>query len=174
MSAKDGKVLEDYDIIYADQTIQADRDAHTKARRKSAEAKGRSTDEANKKLDEITFDPTIPYNNIPGDILHMITAMQALESAYEATTWRVGGPEFRADCARLDDWAKTLKGKLPGRVAAPNFTELPAKNAGKDEVRAFVVEKLGEAVAELKAGGRHAMAEELEKDFPGEYKGTVW
>ncbi|KAK1072954.1 hypothetical protein LTR12_001552 [Friedmanniomyces endolithicus] len=163
MSAKDGKLLKDYDVLYPDQTIEAEREA---ARRKANKNKPPATLTPTKKPEPIFLDPKIPNNDIPADVVHMITAMQAMEAAYQATAWRIGDPEFRADCTRMDDWTKTLKGILPGVVTAPNFTELPAKGAGKEEVHAFVVGRIKEAVGELKAGGRHALAEELQREFP--------
>ncbi|KAK1081059.1 hypothetical protein LTR33_005004 [Friedmanniomyces endolithicus] len=163
MSAKDGKLLKDYDVLYPDQTIEADREA---ARRKANKNKPPATLSPVKKPETIFLDPTIPNNDIPADVVHIITAMQAMEAAYQATTWRIGDPEFRADCTRMSDWTKTLKGILPGVVTAPNFTELPAKGAGKEEVHAFVVARIKEALGELKEGGRHALAEELEREFP--------
>jgi len=163
MSAKDGKLLKDYDVLYPSPAIEADREA---ARRKATKNKPPATLSPPKPPPTLFLDPTLPNNDIPADVVHMIAAMQAMEAAYQSTTWRIGDPEFRADCTRMDDWAKTIKGKLPGVVTSPNFTELPAKDAGKEVVHGFVVGRIKEAVGELKAGGRHALAEELEREFP--------
>ncbi|KAK5744199.1 hypothetical protein LTR17_002229 [Elasticomyces elasticus] len=163
-NAQDGKLLEGYDVIFYNKKIKND----LIAARKKAGIKQTpfASKVANDRLLDTTFDMLSPNSDIPQDIKHMITAMQALDSAHIAATRPNAGTGLEEIRVKLGEWTKILRQEVPGEIVSPDFTDMPETTAGRYALYKFVQGKLKEAVAELKDGNRPNLADELERAFP--------
>ncbi|KAK4909371.1 hypothetical protein LTR49_021883 [Elasticomyces elasticus] len=157
-NAQDGKLLEEYDVLFYNKKIKNDLIA---ARKKAGIKQSRFASKvANDRLPDTTFDLLSPNSDIPQDIKHMITAMQALDSAHIAATRPNAGAGLEEIRVKLGEWTTILRQEVPGEVVSPNFTDMPETTAGR-----FVQVKLKEAVVKLKDGNRPSLADELERAF---------
>ncbi|KAK5678592.1 hypothetical protein LTS10_009036 [Elasticomyces elasticus] len=163
-NAQDGKLLEGYDVIFYNKKIKNDLIA---ARKKAGIKQSPFASKvANDRLPDTTFDLLSPNSDIPQDIKHMITAMQALDSAHIGATRPNAGTGLGEVRVQLGEWTAILRQEVPGEVISPNFTDMPESTAGRYALSKFVQVKLKEAVAELKDGNRPSLADELERAFP--------
>ncbi|KAK4895301.1 hypothetical protein LTR27_006644 [Elasticomyces elasticus] len=169
-NARDGKLLEQYDVLFYNKQIKNDLIA---ARKKAGIKQSPFASKvANDRLPDTIFDLLSPNSDIPQDIKHMITSMQALDSAHIAATRPNAGTGLEEVRVKLGEWTKILRQEVPGEVVSPNFTDMPESTAGRYALYGFVQGKLKEAVAELKDGNRPSLADELERAFP-DYLGTL-
>ncbi|KAK5695910.1 hypothetical protein LTR97_008330 [Elasticomyces elasticus] len=163
-NAQDGKLLEEYDVLFYNKKIKNDLIAARK--RAGIKQTPFASKVANNRLHDTTFDLLSPNSDIPQDIKHMISAMQALDSAHIAATRPNAGTRLEEIRVKLGAWTKILRQEVPGEVVSPNFTDMPEPTAGRYALYRFVKSRLKEAVAELKDGNRPSLADELERGFP--------